>query len=70
VGDEMTGNVGASRKPGAGLTAHMLQKLLEGADPSGSPDDPQVQAERHHHWPRLSLAVQLLETVDGVLEPV
>jgi hypothetical protein len=44
----VVGDVGPPRDPGVAPVGNMPEDPVEGADAAGSPDHPQVKADRHH----------------------
>ena len=50
------------------VATHVIKKLPQCPDPTGSADHPEVQTQRHHSRFDLPLLVQAVEGVDGVLQ--
>jgi hypothetical protein len=73
----VVGDVGPPRDPGVAPVGNMPEDPVEGADAAGSPDHPQVKADRHHLRHVRPLAMQPVEGIDhiggeigGAAEPV
>src|SRR5262245_13545743 len=56
----------AARKPSSALLLHVLQHLLEAADPRRAADDPRVQPDREHLWLVCAFLPEPVERVDDV----
>ena len=62
----VVGDVDPPRDPGVAPVGNMPEDPVEGADAAGSPDHPQVKADRHHLRRVRPLAMQPVEGIDHI----